>query len=151
MVLPVGVRTKLGWTVIGRVTGYYKDSESVFHSHVSSPDDELHSMVKSWWKTESFGFKCDVTTKRSMEDERVMEFLDETTRRVDKRYEVGLIWKSPETVLPNNKVVAEKRLCMLERRLQKDTELSTEYSQTIENDEKKGYIKRLSEEEIWYQ
>ena len=36
-----------------------------------------------------------MSTKRSMEDERVMEFLDETTRRMDGRYEVGLIWKNP--------------------------------------------------------
>ena len=79
------MRTKLGWTVTGRVPGCYKDSESVLHLHVSSPEDELITMVKSWWKTDNFGCKYDVTTKRSMEDERVMEFLDETTRRMDDR------------------------------------------------------------------
>ena len=40
---PVGVRTKIGWTVTGRlpgyIGGYIQDSESVYKVHVTTPDE----------------------------------------------------------------------------------------------------------------
>ncbi len=54
---PVGIRTKLGWTITGPLPGYIRNSEGIFHAYVRSPDEELHSQVKSWWRTEEFGCK----------------------------------------------------------------------------------------------
>ena len=36
---PIGARTKLGWTVTGRLPGYVQDSESIFTVSISSPDE----------------------------------------------------------------------------------------------------------------
>ena len=51
---PVGVRTKLGWTVTGRLPGYIEDGESVYKVHMATPDEVLHETVKTWWRTENF-------------------------------------------------------------------------------------------------
>ena len=59
---PVGVRTKLGWTVTGRPPGYIEDGEPVYKVHIATPDELLHETVKRWWRTENFGcrYDCDV-------------------------------------------------------------------------------------------
>ena len=106
--------------VTGNLPGYARNSESVYFVHVASPEEELNEIVKTWWKTESFGCKYDNKEQRSREDEMVLESLSKTTRKVDGRYEVGLIWKDSSTALPNNRVVAEKRLELLDKRLEKD-------------------------------
>ena len=90
---PVGVRTRIGWTVTGRLPGRIQKCESVRKVHVATPDEELNETVKTWWRTENFGCRYDNNTQRSVEDERVMKFLDESTRKVDGRYEVLLIWR----------------------------------------------------------
>ena len=85
------VRTRIGWTVTGRVPGYIQEQESVCKVHVATPDEELNETVKTWWRTENFGCRYDDDTQRLVEDARVMNFLNESTRKVDGRYEVPLI------------------------------------------------------------
>ena len=105
-----GVKTKLGWTVTGNLPGYVRNSESVYFVHVASPEEEQNELVKTWWKTESFGCKYDSGEQRSREDELALESLSRMTRKIGGRYEVGLIWKDPTATLQNNRVVAERRL-----------------------------------------
>ena len=52
--------------------------------------EETDELVKTWWKTESFGCKYS-KERRCREDEMVLESLGKTTRKVDERYKVGLI------------------------------------------------------------
>ncbi|CAB3994162.1 Hypothetical predicted protein [Paramuricea clavata] len=139
---PVGIRTKLGWTITGPLPGYIRTSEGIFHTYVRSPDEELHNQVKLWWRTEEFGCKYDVETQRSVEDENAMRILEETTKKVDGRYEVPLLWKNGGS-MQNNRTVAEHRLALLERRLQRDPNLAEAYKETIHRDLEKGYVKRI--------
>ena len=46
---PVGVHTRIGWTVTGRVPGYIQGQESVCKVHVATPEEELNETVKTWW------------------------------------------------------------------------------------------------------
>jgi len=63
-----------------------------------------------------------------------LESLERTTCKVDRSYKVGLIWRDSNSDLPNNGAVAEKRLPLLEKRLQSDPELNVKYTQTIDDD-----------------
>ena len=144
---PVGVRTKLGWTVTGRLPAYIEDGESVYKVHIATPDEVLHETVKTWWRTENFGCRYDCDVQRSVEDEKVLKFLSERTQEVEGLYEVPLLWKDENIQLPDNRVVAIHRLGILEKRLQRDPELDEAYKKTIETDLEKGYIKRLAKEE----
>ena len=137
-VSPVGVHTRIGWTVTDRVPGYIQRQESVCKVHVGTPDEELNETVKTWWRTEDFGCRYDNDTQRSVEDERVMKFLNENTRKVDGRYEVPLIWSDKNVNLPDNFPAAARRLEFLEKRLSRDPELAANYKKTIDMDLKKG-------------
>jgi hypothetical protein len=85
-----------------------------------------------------------------------MQILEEATRKVDGRYEVPLLWKKDGETLQNNRVVAERRLTLLERRLQRDPNLAKAYEETIHSDLQKGYIKMIgpseegNQEKQWY-
>ena len=63
---PVGVHTRIGWTVTGRVPGYIQGLESVCKVHVATPEEELKETVKTWWRTENFGCRYDNDTQRSV-------------------------------------------------------------------------------------
>ena len=89
---------------------------------MATPDGELNESVKTWWRTENFGCRYDNDTQRSVEDGRVMRFLNESTRKVDGRYEVPLIWWDGSVNLPDNFVAAARRLEFLEKRLTRDSE-----------------------------
>ena len=103
--------------------------------------------VKNWWRTENFGCRYDNDTQCSVEDERVMKFLDENTRKVDGRYEVPLIWCDDKVKLPDNFAAAAQRLNFLEKKLNCNPELAERYRKTIDMDMEKGYIKRLTKKE----
>ena len=70
---PYGVKIKLVWTVTENLPGYVRNSESVYIVHVPSPEKELNALIKTWWKTESFGCKDDSEELHSREDEMVLE------------------------------------------------------------------------------
>ena len=67
-----------------------------------------------------------------------MKFLNESTRKVDGRYEVPLIWCDENVNLPDNFAAAARRLEFLEKRLSRDPELAANYKKTIENGYGKG-------------
>ena len=46
---PVGVCSRIGWTVTGHVPGYIQEQESVCKVHVTTPEEELNETVKTWW------------------------------------------------------------------------------------------------------
>ena len=144
---PIGVHTRIGWTVPGRLPGYFQRQESACKVHVATTDEELNETVKTWWRTENFGCRYDNDTQQSVEDERVMKFLNESTRKVDRRYEVPLIWCDENVNLPHNFPAAARWLEFLRKRLSRDPELAKNYKKTIDMNLKKGYIKRLTKEE----
>lgn len=59
--------------------------------------------------------------------------------------------------MPDNRAVAERRLHLLEKRLESDPELNAKYRQTRDDDRPKPYIEKLPEQElsqpnprVWY-
>ena len=65
--------------------------------------------------------------QRSVEDEKVLKLLSERTPEVEGHYEVPLLWKDQNSQLLDNRVVAIHRPRLLEKRLQRDTELDEAY------------------------
>ena len=144
---PYAVRTDFGWAVAGAAKGI--PTTRTDHGHVGhcvAVDSTLHSQVEEWWKTESFGTKFQKDNPRSAEDEKALERLENTTHfRTDLgHYETGLLWKDEDIKLPNNRILAERRLSSLERSLDKDKEKSKGYYETLETYIAKGYARKLS-------
>jgi hypothetical protein len=112
-----------------------------------SGDDELHRLVKESFTTENFGVKVTQTSIRSREDVRAEAILKETTKRIDHRYETGLLWKSSNFILPESKRMAFMRLKCTERRMDKDAAFAQQYNLKIAEYLTKGYVRKLSPEE----
>jgi len=63
-------------------------------------------------------------------------------------YVSSLLWREWEPYLPNNYVMAKKRLQSLEKKFENCPKTWERYAKSIQNDIEKGYMKKLSEEEV---
>jgi hypothetical protein len=141
---PVAAKTKLGWVLTGRMERGAINGHSFF---VQNQDDEdLHEMVKRFFTIESLGVKP-VENRRSKEDIRAFKLMEETSRRVEDRWETGLLWKEYEINLKNSRPQAERRFHLMEKKMDKDPEFAESYTKKFVEYEEKKYIRKLSPEE----
>ena len=59
----------------------------------------------------------------------------------------GLLWRE-DSSLPNNYDMAERRLKSLEKKFKNDPEIKERYAKSIQDDIEKGYVRKISEEEV---
>ncbi|KAK3746525.1 hypothetical protein QZH41_016739, partial [Actinostola sp. cb2023] len=84
----------------------------------------------------------------SQEDVRALQVMEETAKLVNGYYEVALPWRVYPPNLSNNKVLAERRLAMLKKRLTKDEELHRKYSEFMQTLSGKGYAQKVPEDQL---
>lgn len=152
---PAMTKTLLGWVLHGNIsTGVEITLGHGFVCHVSHGEkddlDLLHDMVKQQWQMDNFGIEKAGTSTRAMskEDKRAQNILDKTMRRKGERYETGLLWKDENMVLPESKSVAMRRLFSTERKMDRNLQFGKAYCEKMLDLEGKGYIRKLSKEEI---
>lgn len=153
---PIGVKTRLGWTVFGG-SGKGNTHTINFHSCECACDQELHQTVKDYLTMEDAGVKP-VPALESEEDKRARSIMEQTTVRVGDRFETGLLWRYDDVELPDSYKMAVKRFECLERRMNRDPVLAANLKKQIEEYVAKGYAHRATEDElkqadpkrIWY-
>ena len=111
-----GCRYPLGWCVASRYG--VRDPQGVSVNFVSF-DRKPVDLIEKFWKLEDYGAVKSGEKPLSVEDKRAMQIIEDTTRLVDGRYEVGMLWKKDKRQFPNNLVMAKQRLESLRRRLTK--------------------------------
>lgn len=91
-----------------------------------------------------------MTKGRSREDERALAVMEQTAKRIqcEQRWEIGLLWRNTNAVLPESKSMAMMRLTCLERRLDRDNNLRVAYSTKIQDYIDKGYFVRVIKKDI---
>ncbi|XP_049875571.1 uncharacterized protein LOC126373455 [Pectinophora gossypiella] len=136
---PAAIRTALGWVLFGNLPRSSFYGNSINHlSAASSSDIELESLIKDYYRLDSIGIKLD--EKVSREDQRALDILNKTTRRLDDgRFEVGLPWREDEPHIPDSYHLALSRFQSLQRKLNKDEEYARLYKVNIEAYVEKGY------------
>lgn len=149
---PIVCRTRLGWVVQGPT---YESDKSSAKKQFSmnacicqSNDNELHQLVKNYFAMEQIGTTIPETILESKEDQRAKHILQSTTIKKGDRYETGLLWKHDDVKLPVNYNMALKRLICLEAKMEKNPEIKTNLFNKIKKFTEKGYIRKLSKEEI---
>ncbi|XP_055589770.1 uncharacterized protein LOC129741961 [Uranotaenia lowii] len=142
---PIAVKTRLGWCVFGRQMNGVQAIETVnVHCATENCDHELHELIKLLLKLEDSKAKAPLSEC----DKRALAILEATTRRVDGRFEAGLLFKHPEQRFPNSFPMAERRLQALERRLAKNSFLGQKVKEQINLYLEKGYAHLASTEEL---
>ncbi|XP_062713361.1 uncharacterized protein LOC134290277 [Aedes albopictus] len=151
---PIAVKTRLGWMVYGNCTGKedtigYTNYHSVQVCECNREyDDNLHKAMKSYFSLDSMGIIKPNKPVLSQEDQRAQMLLESLTRQTNNRYESGLLWKYDQVRLPDSEPMAQRRWKCLEHRLNKDPALAETLKQKIQEHISKGYIRKLTEEEI---
>lgn len=92
---PGATRTRLGWVVHGVHSNELESNLHCFHgTDTDDAYDQLHNMVKEFYSIESFGVKVPQQMLVSRDDARANAILEQTVKKVDGRYEAGLLWRN---------------------------------------------------------
>lgn len=137
---PYATRTLLGWTVNGPLNtkGNCKPTANFIRA-----DANLHEEFERFCNQEFDDAKMDSNATLSQEDRRALRIMEDTIRLKDAHYQIALPWKKPPPSLPNNRPLAEHRLKLLGKRLEKDNELYEKYSAFIGELLKKGHAQKV--------
>ncbi|XP_043201117.1 uncharacterized protein LOC122369981 [Amphibalanus amphitrite] len=145
---PVAIRTAFGWTLTGTVKGFLPErTRQVMLIRKMAPDDQMSAALQEWWSTESFGSRFEGQDAKSPQDVRAVKIMEDTTRRLDNRYETGLLWMSDDVCLPDNKMMAANRLYSLEKTLMRQSEKAEAYKKVVEGYVERGFARKLTPEE----
>lgn len=156
---PYAIRTVLGWTVNGPLTG--NGGEAICcEQPVTVNRVSIVNLDELWQQQYKMDFPESAVEEQvglSREDLRFMDMATESVKHVDGHYQVALPLRNPNISMPNNRKVVEQRLHHLKRRLQRDPVFHMEYNMFINDLLVKGYAERVPEAEldrndgrVWY-
>ena len=161
-------RTDLGWGVMGTFECSSSNDHSVMYCHKIVTEEVVAPLRNK--NSVSFAIKsakpkeilCPVDLnnlidqefatskdahdpKRSIDDQKFLDTLNNgTTRTADGHFEMPLPFCNNNPVLPNNRVVAEKRLQGLKRKLLKDEAYKDDYCKFMTKIIDNGFAERCS-------
>ena len=154
-------KTPLGWIVHGLARGSFPPSVEtraigsvcvLNDGECANEIESLNSLVKQYFEIDSLGVRA--ITKSDQHHKRALEILKNTTKRLNKKWETGLIWKSDNAPNVDSKTTALKRLFSLEKRLEKDNVYAELYYNEMERFINSGYAQKINDNinqsRIWY-
>uniref|UniRef100_A0AAG5DPK9 Integrase catalytic domain-containing protein n=1 Tax=Anopheles atroparvus TaxID=41427 RepID=A0AAG5DPK9_ANOAO len=153
---PAASKTRLGWIIYGPYQTASATQEEMVNMHhgvhvcpcAHERDDHLNNAVKDFFTIESLGIAITTKGLHSKENERAMQILGSETKNKGGYYETGLLWRNENVQLPCNKDMAFKRYSCLRRKMERDPALGEEITRKMMDYESKGYIRRVSADEL---
>lgn len=142
---PTAVESKLGYLLSGpTLSSACNTGNSILNVIVAHKEEEIN--LEKFWEIESLG----VGDKSANTDFDDFQKTYEKTAIYyhDNRYFAKLPWKNEHPPLPMNKAVAFRRTENVIRRLSKEPQLLEKYGEIINEQEKRGFIERVNDDEI---
>ena len=106
-----------------------------YNSLLNTTFENLNENVKQFWQIDSYETVPE-SQLISPNEKRSLELLEKTTKLVNGRFQVGLLWKDNFPILQNNRKLAIQRFKSLEKWFSKNPEFFNMYRTQI-----KDYIK----------
>ncbi|XP_062714917.1 uncharacterized protein LOC134291324 [Aedes albopictus] len=146
---PIAAKCRLGWSIYGRLsTKPVPEAIVNFHTPTASSSDYLlNEQLRDFFTLDNNGVNASYETLESEENKRARRLLEKTTRRMDDRFETGLLWKSDDPEFPETYPMAIRRMKSLEKKLMGNPPLAERVSEQILDFERKGYIRKLTKPE----
>ena len=142
---PFATRTVLGWAINGPIaSGEVKTHRSNFISTIENQPSE-RELIERLWRLENAN---DEDIAMSRDDQHVIEMWEKSTVKVNGRYSLDIPFKSRPPNLPNNRIMAEHRLKLLGKRLQKNDSLCQKYKDEMHKLIDKQYAEVVTPEEL---
>ena len=151
---PFGLKTPLGWIVLGPMQQEAVRSVYVTSVQESGEQSKLEGMIQQLYNSDFDGLGCDDKCL-SVEEKDAVAIVTKGISKERNQYIVPLPWKTYPPDLADNRPYAMKRLASLRRRFQICPELIERYNGILKTHEEKGYITKVSEGEldnsrVWY-
>ena len=143
---PYATKTIFGWVVNGPL-GRNATSERTTN-FVQATDAKLENLFEEFCNMEFTDTQDSNRLSLSKEDQRALNIMNGSTKLTEGHYEVALPWRKIAPRLPNNRLMAERRLKFLKKRLDKDPKLLTNYNNYIEDLVMKGYARKVPEKQL---
>ncbi|XP_066600810.1 uncharacterized protein [Prorops nasuta] len=146
--------TFLGWIVHGVLDQSNFNQKVLACANVNTIEMEqdrinnihgLDDMIKRYFQMDDFGVK--ETKRPNLRHERVIGILENTTRRMNKGWETGLLWKKDKMSSVDTRKTAFKRLLAQERKIDKDEKYGALYYQEMQRLINMGYARKVNDEE----
>ena len=100
-----GYRYPLGWSLSGLLS---EKSHRKASMNFISVDHQLNDQVEKFWAVKDDGATKANKKPLSVEDQRALKIIKDTTRLIDGHYEVDLLWREDQPSLPNNRSMVER-------------------------------------------
>ena len=145
---PCAIETPLGWSLLGPSLSpsFNRNCQVNF---LSKGNVYLNETIEKMWKTEFDDGTSTFDTPNSKEDRHAYKIMQSSISEADGHYQLPLLWKENcKNRLPNNLPLAQRRLFSLKKRLMKDTVLKERYTKVINDYLKKGYARKVPQNEI---
>lgn len=121
-------------------------------------DSQLNDQLRDYFALEDAGIRGFSETLESVEEQRAREILQQTTRRTERGFEVGLLWREDNPKFPDSYPMAVRRLMSLERKLAENQLLKNRVCEQIAEYLIKGYahvatdleLKNADRKRTWY-
>ena len=141
---PYAVRTLLGWSLVGAVSGArHKNSAQV---NFVRTDEDMDQEIERLCKMDLIPEASKQDVGLSKEDKLALVKLNESKRFVNGHYQLALPWRPGAPSLNDNRIMVESRLRNLKRQLDKNPSLRQRYAEVIEDYLSKGYAGKLEVE-----
>lgn len=152
---PYAVKTPWGWTLNGPLASSRHAVTRQVSVNFTQADRNLEQQVKQFWEME--GIENGDERHLSVSDKRALDCWNHSAKLIDSHYELAIPFKERPLSLPNNRIVAVRRLELLKGKLRADTKSLSNYEQCIQDMVDKGYAERVSTEDlsrsdgaVWY-
>ena len=147
---PIARLTPLGWTCIGNPEVPVERTQTSFTFFLND-SHELNSLVRRYWDVE----EPKETLIVNPEEKFARDTVSRSLTFADGHYSVGMPWKKDRPLLSDNYSMALHRLHSTEKKLKRSPELGEAYKAVVQSYQDKGYIHRVSREEVkpdqvWY-
>ncbi|XP_072933724.1 uncharacterized protein [Epargyreus clarus] len=157
---PYATRCRLGWTIHGYCgRTHTHDCERIFSlSHIDDVNEsdnikKLNELIRDSFALESIGIST--VRRENTAQLKAIQVLDETSRHLGDRWEVGLPFKRDNFTMPDSYCSANYRLQSLLRKFHSDNVYAERYRHEVNKLFDNGYARVLGENEpcsnhVWY-
>ena len=138
---PTAVQSKLGYLLSGPlVHSAPSHTATSMRIGIHSEHGNEEQTLEKFWALESSGkFPTAKISDRFMDT-----YLNSITQQEDGSYVVTFPWKEDHAPLPSNYEVCQRRTRSLVRRLASTPDLMKTYNQIIKEQERRGFVERVS-------
>ena len=145
--MPYATKTPFGWSLFGMFKQNDNSWSEIEHSYHVSVQNDLQNQVERFWSTEAFGTQFNMENSLSVEDNRALKELEDSTKFNNGHYEVSMLLADKSFVMINNYHIASRRLEHLVKKFKTDENFFNMYRTEIEDYLIKGYARKLTEDE----